>query len=80
MGQCAWAGWLYEYGVEVTMEVDADERGFCLEVEEPAHELGDCFVCDRYKTSKMTKHMRGRGMRGMCEGRGRGVEELEIGY
>ena len=65
-----------EYGVEVAVEVDVGERVFCLEVVEPAHEVGDCFfrVSDRYKTSKMTKDKRGRGVRGDVggarEGRG----------
>ena len=62
-----------EYGVEVAVEVDVGERVFCLEVVEPAHKVGDYVfrVSDRYKTSKMTKDKRGRGVGGAWEGRGR---------
>ena len=37
-------------------------------------------VCNRYKTSKLTKDKRGRSVRGVWVGCGRGVEELEKGY
>ena len=72
VGQCAWAGWLRrgwemdvdEYGVEVAVEVDVGERVLALNLLNRHTNLVIIFwVCNRYKTSKMTngKSRRGAG-------------------